>query len=66
MDDLVKYVADKTGLSLDQARQAAQATIDYLKSQMPAPQASEVDMAAPDDEGLPGPVKDMLALLDKL
>ncbi len=43
MDELVKTVAQKTGLSEDQARQAAQATIDFLKSKLPPPIDSQID-----------------------
>ncbi len=43
MDELVNSVSQKTGLSQDQARAAAQATIDFLKSKLPAPIASQID-----------------------
>ncbi len=43
MDELVKVVAQKTGLSEDQARAAAQAVIDYLKTKLPAPVAGQLD-----------------------
>ncbi len=43
MDELVNTVAQKTGLSQDQARAAAQATLDYLKSKLPGPVAAQID-----------------------
>jgi len=35
MDELVKLVAQKTGLSQDQAKAATQVVIDFLKSKLP-------------------------------
>ncbi|MBI5031398.1 MAG: DUF2267 domain-containing protein [Chloroflexi bacterium] len=43
MDELVKTVAKKTGLSEDQARAATQAVLDYLKQKLPAPVAGQID-----------------------
>ncbi len=43
MDELVQLVAQKTGLSQDQARAATQVVIDFLKSRLPAPVASQID-----------------------
>ncbi|CAG0963891.1 hypothetical protein ANRL3_01060 [Anaerolineae bacterium] len=43
MDELVQVVAQKTGLSQDQARAAAQVVIDFLKSKLPAPVAGQID-----------------------
>ncbi len=43
MDELVNVVAQKTGLSQDQSRAAAQAVIDYLKTRLPAPVAGQLD-----------------------
>ncbi len=45
MDELVNVVSQKTGLSKDQARAAAQATIDFLKTRLPAPLAGQIDNA---------------------
>lgn len=54
MDELVNQVAQRTGLSQDQARQAAEAVIGFLKDKLPAPIASQLDgvlsgQANPDD-----------------
>ncbi len=43
MDELVNAVSQKTGLPKDQAQKAAQAVVDYLKSKLPAPVASQID-----------------------
>ena len=43
MDQLTAFVSEKTGLSQDQANQAAQAVIDFLKSKLPGPIASQLD-----------------------
>ncbi len=45
MDELVNTVSQRTGLSQDQARAAAQATIDFLKARLPAPIAGQIDNA---------------------
>ncbi len=43
MDELVKVVSQKTGLSPEQSKAAAQAVIDYLKSKLPGPIAGQID-----------------------
>ncbi len=43
MEELVNAVQSKTGLSHDQAMAAAQATIDFLKTKLPAPVAAQID-----------------------
>ncbi|MGB8648432.1 MAG: DUF2267 domain-containing protein [Anaerolineae bacterium] len=43
MDELVKAVSQKTGLSEDQSRAAAQAVIDFLKTKLPGPVAGQLD-----------------------
>ncbi len=43
MDELVKIVSQKTGLSPEQSKAAAQAVIDYLKSKLPGPIAGQID-----------------------
>ncbi len=43
MDELVKVISQKTGLPEAQAKQAAQAAVDFLKSKLPAPIASQID-----------------------
>ncbi len=43
MDELVKLVVQKTGISEDQARQAVNVVLNFLKERLPAPIASQVD-----------------------
>ena len=43
MDELVKQVSERTGLSADLSRQAVETVITYLKGQLPAPIASQID-----------------------
>lgn len=43
MDELVKMVAQKTGLPDDKARMAVQTVIDYLKKKLPGPVAGQID-----------------------
>ena len=43
MDELVKMVTQKTGISEDQAKQAVNVVLDYLKKNLPAPVAGQID-----------------------
>lgn len=43
MDQLVKMVVDKTGLSTEQAEQAVQVVLGFLKTKLPAPIASQLN-----------------------
>jgi hypothetical protein len=43
MDELVQAVSSKTGLSADQARAAATATLDFVKGKLPGPVADQID-----------------------
>ncbi|WP_420643472.1 DUF2267 domain-containing protein [Candidatus Leptofilum sp.] len=43
MDELVKAVAERTGLPEAQAQKAAEAVLDFLKEKLPAPLAGQVD-----------------------
>ena len=43
MDDLVNQVCQKTGISQDQAQQAVQTVMGFLKDRLPAPIASQLD-----------------------
>jgi hypothetical protein len=45
MDDLVKQITERTGLPADQARAAAQTTVDFLKEKLPESMRGYVDMA---------------------
>jgi hypothetical protein len=43
MDELIKSVTEKTGLSPEQAQKAAEAVLDFLKEKAPAPIAGQID-----------------------
>lgn len=46
MQELIKMVSDKTGLSEDQARKAAETVLGYLKGKLPPAVASQLDSVA--------------------
>lgn len=54
--ELVRMVAEKTGISEDKARTAAETVIGYLKGKMPASVSSQLDNVA---SGSGGGVSDM-------
>lgn len=41
--ELIRMVADKTGISEDKARMAAETVVGYLKNKLPAPVSSQLD-----------------------
>ena len=43
MDELIKQVTDKTGISEDQARTAVNTVITFLKAKLPEPIAGQLD-----------------------
>ena len=43
MDQLVAFVSEKTGLSPEMSRQAAEAVLTFLKSRVPEPLAAQID-----------------------
>jgi nucleoid DNA-binding protein len=43
MDDLVKLVSEKTGLSEEMAETAVKLVLDYIKKKLPAPVAAQVE-----------------------
>jgi hypothetical protein len=43
MDEPVKLVSEKTGLSEEMAKVAVETVIDYLKDKLPAPVAGQID-----------------------
>ena len=43
MDQLINMISERTGISVDQARQATEMVIGFLKDKLPAPIASQVD-----------------------
>lgn len=47
---MIKRVADRSGISEDQARQAVQTTVSFLKERVPAPAGAAIDQAMASDE----------------
>lgn len=43
MDELVKRITEKTGISEDQARSAVNTVTGFLKEKLPAPIAGQID-----------------------
>lgn len=43
MEELVKQISSKTGLSPDMARTVVNMVVAYLKKQLPAPVAGQID-----------------------
>jgi hypothetical protein len=43
MDELVRLVSERTGLSEENARVAVNVVVDYLKQKLPAPVAGQID-----------------------
>ena len=43
MDELVKLVSEKTGLSKESSAEAVDVVLDYLKKKLPKPVAAQVD-----------------------
>ena len=43
MDQLVQQVVERTGISQEQAQQAVQVVMGFLREKLPAPIASQVD-----------------------
>ena len=45
MDELIKQVSERTGISEDKARTAVDTVVGFLKQRLPAPIAGQVDNA---------------------
>lgn len=45
MDELVRQVAQKTGISEELARKAVETVVGYLKDKLPEPLAAHIDTA---------------------
>jgi hypothetical protein len=43
MDELVKQIVAKTGISEAQAKQAVEMTLDFVKKRLPEPYSSQLD-----------------------
>lgn len=58
MDELIKRITEKTGISADQARTAITTVTGFLKEKLPAPIAGQVDNAIGGASGAGGAVVD--------
>jgi|WetSurMetagenome_2_1015567.scaffolds.fasta_scaffold1056451_1 hypothetical protein len=43
MNELIKQISQRTGISEDQAKQAVTMVVDFLKQHLPAPVAQQLD-----------------------
>lgn len=48
VDEMIKRVADRSGISEEQARQAVQTTVSFLKEKVSAPAGAAIDQAMTD------------------
>ena len=61
MNELINLIVQKTGISQENAQKAAQTVIDFLKTKLPAPVASQVDAVLSGDmSGVAGQAEEML------
>jgi len=66
MDELVKLLVKKTGISEELARKVVPVVLDYLKDHLPGPLGSQLDAALEDGEiGLDDLAKGLGGLLGK-
>jgi uncharacterized protein (DUF2267 family) len=60
MDELIKQVTAKTGISEDQARSAVNTVLEFVKGRLPAPIAGQIDNAiSGEGGGIGGTLGDM-------
>jgi uncharacterized protein (DUF2267 family) len=52
MDELIKQVTAKTGISEDQARTAVTTVLGFLKNKLPAPIAGQIESAISGEGGI--------------
>jgi hypothetical protein len=63
MDELVKLVSEKVGINEDQAKQAVDTVVGFLKEKLPEPLAGQLEAAL---EGNLGDLGDMAGSIGKL
>ncbi len=56
MDQLIKQVTERTGISEQQAHQAVDTVLGFLKDKLPAPLATQLDAALGGDLGSLGSI----------
>jgi len=60
MDELIKQVTAKTGISEAQARSAVNTVLDFVKARLPAPIAGQVDNVVGGGAGMVGGISEGL------
>lgn len=62
MDEIVKAVADRTGLSMEQSKMAVQAAMDFMMSKMPEGMGTQLQamMTGSDMSGAMGDMNKMM------
>jgi outer membrane lipoprotein SlyB len=58
MDELIKQVTERTGISDEQARTAVNTVVGFLKERLPAPIAGQVDNVIGGSAGAVGGIAD--------
>jgi uncharacterized protein (DUF2267 family) len=61
MDELIKQVSQRTGISEDKARTAVDTVVGFLKERLPAPIAGQVDNVLNSSAGAMGSAGDAIA-----
>ncbi len=65
MDELIKMVVQKAGVSQDAAQKAVATVIDYLKQKLPGPVGSQIDAVLKGGGGLGDAAKGLVGKLGK-
>lgn len=60
MEELIKQVSEKTGISESQARTAVETVVGFLKQRLPTPLAGQVDNALAASGGMVGTAADTI------
>ena len=58
MDELIRQVAERTGIGEDKARTAVETVVGFLKERLPAPVAGQLDNVIGGSAGMAGGVAD--------
>ncbi len=66
MDELVKLVTDKVGISPEQAQKAVSTVLGFLKEKLPAPLAGELDKVVAGGSGGSAGLEDVADAAKKL
>ncbi|HEX8652113.1 MAG TPA: hypothetical protein VF708_14830 [Pyrinomonadaceae bacterium] len=61
MNELIKQVSERTGISEDKARTAVETVVGFLKERLPAPIAGQVDNVLNSSAGAIGSAGDSIA-----